>query len=403
VQRILAFSASTLVIILAYSIIVGVLGLVVQQRFNFVTSVIAAAIIAVLFHPIRQWFQRKLNERLFGQRDDPYQVLRGLSQRAASNQDPFTALQEVAESTAKVLKLPYIAIILAESQHNPVVHYGQKLHEDILRLPLNYESKVLGQLELSRRAEGEYFNHDEETLLSTIAQQVSVIADNYLLTQALQASREQLVLSREEERKRIRRDLHDGLGPTLASTALQLETAQQLIYSEPEKSLVILRGLEHKMTQTLNEVRTLVHDLYPTAIDQHGLYEALKREVKSFEGRNLKVFFEVKGSLDNLPAALEVASYRIVMEALHNVVKHAGGTEARAYLNRTPYELEITISDNGIGFINLKSTGAGLASIRERTEELGGKLHIDHDQQGTWQQGTQIFVSLPIKHTDDMT
>ena len=392
VRRTLIFSASTLLIIVIYSSIVGVLSLVFQQRFNFFTSVIGAAAIAILFHPLRRFMQRMVSERLYGQRDDPYKVLTGLSKTTGS-QDSLATLQEIAESTAKVLKLPYVAVKLNASNHIPVASFGEQ-DADGISLTLHHETAEIGQLELARRAEGEVFSSNERLLLSTIAQQVSIIAHNYLLTQALQASREKLVLSREEERKRIRRDLHDGLGPTLASTALQLETAQDLIYSKPEEGASILKTLEEKMTQTLSDVRALVHDLYPTAIDQLGLHEALRTELASFESAHLGIQLDVKGKLENLPAAVEVAVYRIVMEAVHNVRKHADATSCTVSLKREAENLTITIKDDGIGMSELSAQGVGLHSIRERAEELGGHAAVKLDK------GTIVSVTLPIKRLE---
>ena len=309
--------------------------------------------------------------------------------------DSQATLQEICESTSQVLKLPFVGVWLNETGEQAVAHYGE-MGQDGLELPLTYESATIGTLRLARRSEGEPFTNSETLLLNTIAQQVSVIARNYLLTQALQVSRERLVLSREEERRRIRRDLHDGLGPTLASTAMQLETARQLIYSKPDEGAEILQTLEQKMTATLTEIRALVHDLYPTAIDQLGLVEALRTELKSFETPDLSLKLEIWGKLDDLPAAVEVAVYRIIMEAVHNVKKHASASVCEVRLEREPHLLHVIVQDNGAGFENAYGTGLGLTSIRERAEELGGTAQFKTVQTT----GTKVVVKLPIKSFD---
>ncbi|MEM6430714.1 MAG: histidine kinase [Deinococcota bacterium] len=392
-RRSITYSSLTLITLLIYGSIVAVLNVLFEQRLNFFVSLIAASVIAVLFHPLKQWLQQRINQMLYGQRDDPYKVLTGLSEHITSKQDALATLQEITESTANVLKLPFVGIDLNTARQNPIASFGVMAHADVISLPLTHELEHLGTLRLARRAEGETFTANEKMLLTTIAQQVSVIAHNYKLSQALQASREQLVISREEERRRIRRDLHDGLGPTLASTALQLETVQDLIYLKPDESITVLKTLEEKMTATLAEVRSLVHDLYPTAIDQLGLQEALRTELKAFEHDHLSIVFEVAGDLEHLPAATEVASYRIIMEAVHNIVKHANATKAKVRMNSQPAELNIYICDNGVGLVAPAPDGLGLQSIHERAEELGGGVEFVDNQTG----GMCILVTLPAR------
>ncbi|MEM7738141.1 MAG: histidine kinase [Deinococcota bacterium] len=393
VRRSITYSSLTLITLLIYGSIVAVLNVIFEQRLSFFVSLIAASVIAVLFHPLKQWLQQQINQRLYGQRDDPYKVLTGLSEHITSQQDALATLQEITESTANVLKLPFVGIDLDAARQNPITSFGIIDRADIISLPLTHELEHLGTLRLARRAEGETFTANEKMLLTTIAQQVSVIAHNYKLSQALQASREQLVIGREEERRRIRRDLHDGLGPTLASTALQLETVQDLIYSKPDESVTVLKTIEEKMTATLAEVRSLVHDLYPTAIDQLGLQEALRTELSSFEHDDLSIGFNVTGNLENLPAATEVASYRIIMEAVHNIVKHAKASQAEIRMKSQSMNLHIHICDDGVGLAAPTADGLGLQSIRERAEELGGSVEFVDGQRG----GTCVLVSLPAR------
>jgi len=349
IRRTILYSSLTITIVAIYISIIGLLSWLLNERFGFVTSIVAAGSIALLFHPIQQTFRNRLNKFFYGQRDEPYEVMNELSKGMEDAIDTESTLINFCESTSNVLKLPYMGIWLDGAKENPVAQYGD-VNSDLIAIPLKYDSEILGSLKIARRYEGEVFNQSEKVLLNTIAQHISVIAHNYLLAQELQSSREQIIKGREEERRRIRRDLHDGLGPTLASTALQLQTARKLLYTKPEAGATILENLEEKMSTTLAEVRTLVHDLYPPVIDQLGLEEAIKRELEKFSNSDLNFTFHVEGELDHLAAAIEVATYRIVMEAVHNVYKHAHASECLVSVYVTEYMLNINIQDDGIGF-----------------------------------------------------
>ena len=397
IRRILIYSSLTLSIFTIYFGLIFILSSLFNERFGFLTSIIAAGSIALLFHPIQQYVRKRINKLFYGQRDEPYEVITELGKGMEEAIDTESTLINFCESTATVLKLPYMGIWLDGLEDNPVAQYGD-VQSELIDLPLRYESETLGSLKVGRRSEGEAFTKSETVLLNTIAQHISVISHNYLLAQALQSSRELIIKGREEERKRIRRDLHDGLGPTLASTALQLQTARQLLYTKPEAGAAILENLEAKMSTTLAEVRSLVHDLYPSVIDQLGLEEALKRELEKFSNQDLKVTLQVEGELDLLAAAIEVATYRIIMEAVHNVHKHAKGLDCDVSIYVTEYMLTINIQDDGVGFAGIdpnstyRGEGTGLNSMRLRAEELGGQMRVA----GLEPHGVLISVSIPL-------
>ncbi len=397
VRRLILYSSLTLTIVTIYISIIGILSWLFSQRFGFFTSIVSAGTVALLFHPLQQTLRKRINKIFYGQRDEPYEVINELGKGMEDAVDTESTLENFCESTATVLKLPYMGIWLDGAEDNPVAEYGDD-KADLIMLPLRYESENLGFLKMGRRAEGEVFSSSEKVLLNTIAQHISVIAHNYLLAQELQTSRELIIKGREEERKRIRRDLHDGLGPTLASTALQLQTARQLLYTKPEAGATILENLEEKMSTTLAEVRALVHDLYPSVIDQLGLEEALRRELEKFSSADLEVFFRVDGDLDHLPAAVEVAAYRIIMEAVHNAHKHAQASECLVSIYATTHSLNLNVQDDGVGFADVdpnstyRGEGTGLNSMRLRAEELGGSMRVV----GLEPRGVLITVAIPL-------
>ena len=397
IRRTLLYISLTLSVVTIYFGLILLLSWLFNERLGFLPSIIAAGSIALLFHPIQQYMQKRINQMFYGQRDEPYEVISELGKGMENALDTESTLINFCESTATVLKLPYMGIWLDALDENPVADSGD-LNSEQISIPLRYESETLGVLRVGRRSNGEVFNHSETVLLNTIAQHISVICHNYLLAQALQSSRELIIKGREEERKRIRRDLHDGLGPTLASTALQLQTARQLLYTKPEAGAAILENLEAKMSTTLAEVRSLVHDMYPSVIDQLGLEEALRRELEKFSSQDLRVTLHVEGEIDHLAAAEEVATYRIIMEAVHNVHKHAKGLDCDVSVYVTEYMLNINIQDDGVGFADIdpnstyRGEGTGLNSMRQRAEELGGQMRVA----GLEPNGVLISVSIPL-------
>jgi two-component system, NarL family, sensor kinase len=194
------------------------------------------------------------------------------------------------------------------------------------------------------------------------------------LSDDLQRARQRLVIAREEERRRMRNDLHDGLAPTLSALQLQLGAARNLLRSDPSAAEALLEELRLDLRRATAEIRQLVYDLRPPMLDELGLVGAL---------RSLKL----PGALDcyeviapermpELSAALEVALYRIASEAVHNVVRHAEATECVVTLEATNGMLELCIRDNGRGLPPSHQPGVGLASMAERASELGGTLSV---------------------------
>jgi signal transduction histidine kinase len=210
---------------------------------------------------------------------------------------------------------------------------------------------------------------------------------------ALQRSRESLVNTREEERLRIRRDLHDGLGPELAGITLKLDAARNLLARQPDKADALLLELKSQTQAAISTIRRLVYDLRPPALDQLGLEGAIREQIRLYEDK-LALHFELNSKLTHLPAAVEVACYRVVQEALTNVVRHAQASEVTLCIQRGE-KLELSIEDNGIGLSKDYRSGVGLQSMRERSEELGGSFSITSSSQG----GTRITAHWPLSVT----
>ncbi|MFQ5400656.1 MAG: sensor histidine kinase [Anaerolineae bacterium] len=400
INRTLVYSGLTLVVVLLYTLIVGGLSLLFQTSGNLVISLIATGLIAVAFHPVRERLQRGVNRMMFGERDDPYAVLSRLGQQVQSTAVPAETLTIIVETIAGALKLPYAAIeLVARGAQVGQAAVGEPVGE-VVALPLSYQKETVGRLLVSPRAESEAFTLQEEQLLADIAAQTGPAASATRLTLALQRSREKLALAREEERRRIRRDLHDGFGPTLASQTLKLdETLDLLAANDPQAAGRLVKQLKSQTQQMVADIRRLVYELRPPALDELGLLEALRAHVAQTGevNGNLRIAIEAMPEpLPPLPAAIEVAAYRIALEGVTNVIRHAQASDCHIGFviaeGERPSTLVLTIIDDGLGLPANLQSGVGLTSMRERAEELGGMCEVGSNQNG----GTRVIATLPL-------
>lgn len=404
VSRALVYGALTVSVVVLYVVVVGSLSELLQTSNNLITSLVATGVIAVLFQPLRERLQRRVNHLLYGERDEPYVVLSKLGERLEATLAPDAMLRAIVESVATALKLPYVAIELAESSvrqmtgeldntlsHSPELAavYGQAAAMTV-SIPLNFQGETMGALLLAPRAGEERFDGADLRLLNDLARQVGVAAHAVRLSADLQRSRERIVTAREEERRRIRRDLHDGLGPALAALTLKLDAARNLADRDTAATKALLTELRGQTQTAIADIRRLVYDLRPPALDELGLVPALREYATPLSGEGLQITLEAD-ALPPLSAAAEVAAYRIVTEALTNVVHHAHSRHAQVRLSCAEM-LRIEVRDDGDGLpLNVRA-GVGLSSMRERAEELGGTFVIESPSDG----GTRVCAQLPF-------
>jgi signal transduction histidine kinase len=359
--------------------------------------VIATGVIAALFNPLRRRLQRAVNRLMYGERDDPAAALRQLGQRLEAAARPEATLRTIAETAAQTLKLPYAAIELRGEgeQAWTVAHPAASPPPyPVARFPLVYQAEVVGQLAAAPRGPGESLTAADERLLEQIARQAAPAVHAYRLAADLQRSRERIVVAREEERRRLRRDLHDGFGPALASQALKLDAAIDLVESDPQAAIRTLSEVKDKTQGIVADIRRMVYALRPPALDELGLVGALNAHLQSLPANGLRVRLEA-APLPRLLAAVEVAAYRIVLEAVTNSVRHAQASECRVRLGTAEGALEITVEDDGRGLPAEHVAGVGLESLRERAAELGGTCVIVNGAAG----GARVSARLPLAPT----
>lgn len=396
INRTLVYGGMTFMVVALYSLIVVGSSRLFQNLDSLPSSLLATGFIAVLFQPARERLQKGVNRLMFGKRDNPYAVLSYLSQQLQTTAVPTETLTTIVQTVAKTLKLPYVAVELIDQEAQVGQAFVGLPVGETVELPLRYQNETVGRLLVSPRAANEAFTPQEEQLLADIAAQTAPVASATRLTLALQRSREKLVLTREEERRRIRRDLHDGFGPTMAIHTLKLDTVLELLLADdPQAAVKYVEQLKGQTRQMVTDIRRLVYELYPSVLDELGLLEALRIHVTQMEGVKGKLAVAIEASPDPLPplpAAIEVAAYRIVLEGVTNVVRHAQATRCDIWLETANGRLQLTVTDNGVGLPANFQRGVGLTSMRERAQELGGRCDIASHEAG----GARVTAVLPI-------
>ncbi|MBO3744740.1 hypothetical protein J5X84_01580 [Streptosporangiaceae bacterium NEAU-GS5] len=393
VSRSLLYAALAGAVVIVYVACVGLLGGLLGRTTG--APLVATAVIAVCAEPAHRRLRTWVNRLVYGAPDDPFAVLARVGTRLQSARDGATVadevLPEVVSAVAAAMRLPYVAIVLADGAViEAVIEHGAQAKKSA-ETPLTYGGQQVGRLLYTPRPDG--LGRVERRLLDDLARHAAVAAHTVVLARDLARSREQLVAAREEERRRLYRELHDGLGPSLASLALQVETARDLTSAEPDAARALLDKATPRLRSTVEEVRALVRGLRPAALDDLGLAGALRELGDSFASPGFAVSVDV-AELAELPAAVEVAAYRIAAEALANAARHSGAASASVRVARAAGMLRLTVDDDGKGCADDHAgSGLGVASMRERAGELGGLFSLGH---GTAGRGTRVEAVLPV-------
>jgi signal transduction histidine kinase len=392
-NRTLVYSALTVTIVTLYIALAGGMGLLFRSQSAPIAGIIATGIIAILFQPMRERLQRSVNRLLYGERDDPAGVLTRLTSQLEMTGSGDSLLNVLVETIASSLKLPYVALWLYAGDGAPTLAAeagSQQTH--IETLPLLHQQENVGQLVVASRSPGEALSTADRQLLAAIARLTATTARTIQLTDQVQEARIRTVSAREEERRRLRRDLHDGLGPVLASQGLKLAAARQLLREKPEVAERLLDEVMSQSENTVAEIRRLVYALRPPTLDELGLVEAIREHVQVV-GTNVGVLIVVDAPavLPEIPAAIEVAAFRVIQEALNNVIRHAQARHCAVSI-AADSGLHILIQDDGVGLGQGNRSGVGLQSMRERAAEVGGVCTIENGEE----RGVFVRLSLPL-------
>lgn len=415
VNRTLVYGALSICVVAIYTFSVLYLSRVFRTEDNFIISLLATSVVAIIFAPLKDRLQRIVNRMLKGRHDDPYAILTELGNHLVKPIAPEAMLEVVVQTIQDALRLPFASITIHSNGMHTLSAISGESSDEVYSFPIIQRGEELGTLFVSPRSPGETFTAEDQKLLDVLLSQAGPIIQNVTMTigmknlaQDLQESREKLILAREEERRNIRRNLHDDLAPRLAALALNAATAEKYVKKDPDTATQLLEDLRKVIRSTVEEIRTLVHDLRPPTLDELGLLGAIQERVNDLtkttqqfattqEGPALDIQLEAPEQLPVLPAAVEVAAYRIITESMVNVVRHAQASQCLVRLAIVKgNQLMVEITDNGKGISLTPKTsgkgGIGLVSIRERAAELGGQCTLERLEQG----GTRVTAILPF-------
>lgn len=352
---------------------------------------LAVTVAATALVPLQARTTRAVDRWLFGHRADPYHVLTVLGEQMQASPEPVSMLQNATSTIVETLTVPYARIVAVSQDERTVLAESGRPWGTPVSFPLQMPDRSLGNLEVSPRRIGEVFTAREAQLLGQIARQAAFAVRAHQLTADLQTAREVLVFSREEERLRLRRDLHDGLGPVLAGARMQLAAALALLPTG--RSATLVTTVVKELGGAGRTVRELIEGLRPASLDL-GLSAALEQTAAGIFAE-MTYTVDAPPSIPPLPPAVEVAAYRIASEAMHNAMRHAGATHCVVVVRITPATLVLTVSDNGCGMRSVSGRGVGLASMAARAEELGGSFGISDADPGTC-----LTATLPTGHPE---
>jgi signal transduction histidine kinase len=391
VNRALVYGLMTVGVVGSYVAVVGLVGATLSPGGDLVLSLMVTGVVAVCFQPLRARVQHLVNRLMYGERDNPYSAIAGLGRTLASSLQLDAVLSNVVATIGQSLALQYVGIVLAHHaswEGASGAEYG-KPSTDLLAFPLVHQGVVVGELRLAARP-GERLRERDHRLIADLAPQVAGAVHAVGLSQELQLARQRIVQLREEERRRIRRDLHDGLGPALAGLTFTLEAVRNLTESDLERADELLVSATEQVQTMIGDVRKLIYGLRPATLDQLGLAASLRGLASQESSPGTSVTIDAPSSLPQLPAAVEVAAYWIAQEALTNVRRHAHARTCSIRVAVEPTILRLEIADDG-GGLTTASTGIGLHTMKERAAEIGGTCEIASRAGG----GTLVAASLP--------
>ncbi|NYD56227.1 signal transduction histidine kinase [Nocardioides marinisabuli] len=329
-------------------------------------------LVSALVHvPLRARVWTWARRLVFGERAAPYDVVARLAARLEHTDDAAAQLREVAVAVAAAFGVGFVRVEVERGGEVLSASHGTEPTQ-VRVLPITDRGREVGRLMLPARGMRSRLSSRDERLLGDLVRQAALAVRTARLAEELQESRERLVVAREEERRRIRRDLHDGLGPALGGVVFRLETARLTVGSDPAAAGASLQETAVMVQDVVADVRRLVHELRPPALDDRGLVGAL-RQLAEQAGPEVSVG---AADLPELPAAVEVAAYRIAAEALTNVARHARAGRAEVRLAHEAGGLLVEVADDGVGVSPGAQAGVGMLSLRERADELGGRAEV---------------------------
>jgi signal transduction histidine kinase len=391
VSRGLVYAALTAGVVCGFLAVAALAGAVLDRTIPPVPGAVAAALLAVALSPARTRLQAAADRFVYGERRDPVAAVTRLGDRVAEA-DESELLSAVLGTVTTALRTPGAFVTAPDGRLLGGTGAGTARAETEV-MALRVAGRDVGTLHVLRRGPDEPFTAGDGRLLGALAPQVAVVVRALELAGSLEQERDRVLIATHAERDRIRRDLHDGLGPSLAGISLGV---QAVLVAGPASATApaLLDRLREEVDAGVGEVRRIVDGLRPASLDELGLLAAIRRHAEA-----LSASVPVRVDADELPLLspdVETTAFRITQEALTNVARHSGARSALVDLRVVGGRLEIAVADDGVGLATDsddvgRPSGIGLRSMRQRAEAVGGHLAVDSGDSGT-----RVVAALPL-------
>jgi signal transduction histidine kinase len=413
-RKSLVYGALWLLIAGAYVGAAAALGIAAGGRVPLAVAVLLTIVATLAFQPLRRRLERLADRWVFGERLGGYELLARFGATLEETFDPEDLFARLADTVRRGLRVSWARVLVRRSTGDGFVLDPQAAagiepdapREPAASVPLSHGGEPMGTIEIGPKEDDSELTEEDRRLLETLARQAALairnaglasdlsvsLAEIKVQADELRASRKRLVSAGDAERRRIERNIHDGVQQELVALIANLRLARNQLARDPAVADETLSGLQGEAGQVLEDLRELARGIHPSLLSDHGLAEAI-------EARAARMPVPVSVQMDTAARSarfdddIEGAAYFVASEALANVLKHSGAARATVGIGYSEGRLELEVSDDGAGFDTRESAGAGLANMSDRVEALGGRLVL---RSGPGE-GTRVSVRLPAR------
>jgi two-component system NarL family sensor kinase len=391
IRRTAVFVGVTGLVFLAYLAVAAAFGTDPSQR----AALVAAVVVAVVAEPARRRLQRATSRLLFGRRDEPLAALALLRDRLRDATDDAELAAAVTEVVPPLLRTRAVALhLFRDGELREVARTGEP-GDDAEEFPLVHQSELLGTLAVGLREPGVAFGRADRVLLAELSHPVAAAAHAVRLQAELRAAADRVLRAAAAERERLRRELHDRLGPLLVGTGLTVDALRRGVSADTPtgEGLAEVAG---QLRTASGEVRRIVDRLEPAALLELGLTDAVRDHLDRLAALPGVPRFEFSaGGLGSLPPVVQEAAYFLLLEAVTNVLRHARAARVVVRIQRRPGVLEVEVLDDGVGMTEPYVAGVGIGSMRRRALELGGSCTVGPGPT----RGTRVCATFPLEES----
>ena len=392
IRRTLQFAVLTLLVVAVYAAATAAMSALVSDATG--SRVVAAAAVALVLLPLRDRLQTWVDRLVYGARRDPL----GAIQQVGASVSAVTAdpLPAVTASVADAVRASYV--VITDAGRNVLAETGTDRGGARLAYPLIVAGQQVGELVICPARGESAVSAADARVIATLVAPVAAIVHAAQLTERLATAHERTLAAAQQERSRIRRDLHDGLGPSLSGVALGLEAVQAALPDDTETAAKLTARMRTEIVGAVEDVQHIIDELRPAALEEVGLVQALRERAASLAARSASgIVIQVRAAepVSGLPEQVEIAAFRIAEEAMTNVLRHARASRCEVCVEVGDV-LVLSVSDDGVGLPGqTRPDGIGLTSMRQRATDLGGDCTVGPADPS----GVIVRARLPLEVT----